>query len=99
MRESNMEKVVDIVTNVGLAFIVTVGCVLTLFLTIKMGQAFFADNEDSSKMVELVENEWNCIAFDTEEYRYTTNLIVGKTLIPQTHTGIRNICVKYEKIK
>lgn len=94
----SLEKVTDIAMNVGLIFIVGVGSILTLFLTIKMGQAFFADISETPK-IELVEHDWNCIEYNAEDYKYTTTLIVGKTIIPQTHTGTRNVCVKYERVK
>jgi len=88
----NLDKIMDIMVDL----LVGVATIALIFAAINFVWCTFRNEPEK---IELVENEWNCIQYNAEEYRYTTNIIVGKSLIPQTHTGTRNVCVRYERVK
>jgi len=86
------EKMMD-----GMIFLVMgVATIALILVTVNLFRCTFGSKPEK---IELVENEWNCIQYNAEEHKYTTNIIVGKSLIPQTHTGTRNVCVRYERVK
>lgn len=70
-------------------FVLIIPALFAMFLVLLIG-AF--TRKPDTKYISLSEDEWVCTSSKTEAY--TTTILVGKAIIPQSHTRV--VCMNYK---